>query len=131
MICIIGFTAASMLCGAAQTLQQLVGFRLLQGMFGAALAPLSQATMLDIYPFSRRAQAMAIFSMGVTMGRDLAGFVTGTPPEELVYPVSEVKPLWFHAIGPLLTGALATWYRLLDDREVRTHILSKGQTNHV
>ena len=68
MICIIGFTAASMLCGAAQSLEQLVGFRLLQGMFGAALAPLSQATMLDIYPFSRRAQAMAIFSMGVTMG---------------------------------------------------------------
>ena len=51
IICIIGFTAASMLCGAAQSLEQLVGFRLLQGMFGAALAPLSQATMLDIYPF--------------------------------------------------------------------------------
>ena len=68
IICIIGFTAASMLCGAAQSLEQLVGFRLLQGMFGAALAPLSQATMLDIYPFSQRAQAMAIFSMGVTMG---------------------------------------------------------------
>src|SRR5579863_9456636 len=80
MICIIGFTAASMLCGAAQSLQQLVGFRLLQGMFGAALAPLSQATMLDIYPFSRRAQAMAIFSMGVTMGPmigpTLGGYLT-------------------------------------------------------
>ena len=80
IICIIGFTAASMLCGAAQSLEQLVGFRLLQGMFGAALAPLSQATMLDIYPFSRRAQAMAIFSMGVTMGPmigpTLGGYLT-------------------------------------------------------
>jgi DHA2 family multidrug resistance protein len=66
--CMIGFVAVSMLCGAAQTLEQLVGFRLLQGMFGAGIAPLSQATMLDIYPFSRRAQAMALFSMGVTMG---------------------------------------------------------------
>jgi DHA2 family multidrug resistance protein len=66
--CLIGFTIASMLCGAAQTLDQLVIFRLLQGMCGAAIAPLSQATMLDIYPFSKRAQAMAIFSMGVTMG---------------------------------------------------------------
>jgi DHA2 family multidrug resistance protein len=78
--CIIGFTAASMLCGAAQTLEQLVGFRILQGMFGAALAPLSQATMLDIYPFARRAQAMAIFSMGVTMGPmigpTLGGYLT-------------------------------------------------------
>ncbi|HEX3401009.1 MAG TPA: MFS transporter, partial [Acetobacteraceae bacterium] len=80
IICIVGFTAASMLCGAAQSLEQLVGFRLLQGMFGAALAPLSQATMLDIYPFSRRAQAMAIFSMGVTMGPmvgpTLGGYLT-------------------------------------------------------
>ncbi len=66
--CLLGFTVASMLCGAAQTLGQLVVFRLIQGMCGAAIAPLSQATMLDIYPFAKRAQAMAIFSMGVTMG---------------------------------------------------------------
>src|ERR1044072_9350243 len=80
IVCIAGFTAVSMLCGAAQSLEQLVGFRLLQGMFGAALAPLSQATMLDIYPFSRRAQALAIFSMGVTMGPmvgpTLGGYLT-------------------------------------------------------
>lgn len=62
IICIAGFTVASMMCGAAQSFEQLVAFRLVQGMFGAALAPLSQATMPDIYPFSRRAQAMAIFS---------------------------------------------------------------------
>ena len=78
--CLIGFTVASMLCGAAQSLEQLVAFRLLQGMCGAAIAPLSQATMLDIYPFSRRAQAMAIFSMGVTMGPimgpTLGGYLT-------------------------------------------------------
>jgi DHA2 family multidrug resistance protein len=75
-----GFTIASMACGAAQSLEQLVVFRLLQGMCGAAIAPLSQATMLDIYPFSRRAQAMAIFSMGVTMGPvmgpTLGGYLT-------------------------------------------------------
>src|ERR1700722_1901958 len=75
-----GFTIASMLCGAAQTLDQLIVFRLIQGMCGAAIAPLSQATMLDIYPFSRRAQAMAIFSMGVTMGPimgpTLGGYLT-------------------------------------------------------
>ena len=78
--CLAGFTVASMMCGAAQSLEQLVLFRLLQGMFGAALAPLSQATMLDIYPFARRAQAMAIFSMGVTMGPmvgpTLGGYLT-------------------------------------------------------
>ena len=51
-----------------RTLEQMVVFRLLQGMCGAALVPLSQATMLDIYPFERRAQAMAIFGMGVMVG---------------------------------------------------------------
>ena len=48
--CLVGFTASSMLCGIAQSLPQMVLFRLLQGVFGAALVPLSQAVMLDIYP---------------------------------------------------------------------------------
>ena len=75
--CVTGFVTASMLCGAAQTLPQLVCFRLLQGMFGAGIAPLSQATMLDIYPFSQRAQAMALFSMGVTMGPMMGPVIGG------------------------------------------------------
>ncbi|MFL5285910.1 MAG: MFS transporter, partial [Rhodopila sp.] len=45
-----GFTAASMLCGIAGSLPEMVAFRLLQGVFGAALVPLSQTTMLNIYP---------------------------------------------------------------------------------
>ncbi len=80
VVCLTGFVTMSMLCGAAQTLTQLVVCRLLQGAFGAGIAPLSQATMLDIYPFSRRAQAMALFSMGVTMGPmlgpTLGGYLT-------------------------------------------------------
>jgi DHA2 family multidrug resistance protein len=78
--CIIGFTIASMLCGAAQSLTQIVLFRLLQGMFSAALVPLSQATLLDIYPHERRGFAMAIWGMGVMigpiMGPTLGGFLT-------------------------------------------------------
>ena len=78
--CIIGFTIASMLCGAAQSLAQIVGFRLLQGMFSAALVPLSQATLLDIYPEERRGFAMAIWGMGVMigpiMGPTLGGYLT-------------------------------------------------------
>jgi DHA2 family multidrug resistance protein len=78
--CILGFTVASMLCGAAQSLVQIVGFRLLQGMFSAALVPLSQATLLDIYPPERRGFAMAIWGMGVMigpiMGPTLGGFLT-------------------------------------------------------
>lgn len=63
-----GFTAASMLCGAAQNLEQIVLFRLLQGLCGAALVPLSQAVMLDTYPRERHAWAMAIWGVGVTVG---------------------------------------------------------------
>ena len=78
--CILGFTIASMLCGAAQSLAQIVGFRLLQGMFSAALVPLSQATLLDIYPPERRGFAMAIWGMGVMigpiMGPTLGGYLT-------------------------------------------------------
>jgi len=63
-----GFTAASMLCGVAQSLPQIVLARLLQGLCGAALVPLSQAVLLDINPPARHARAMAVWVMGVTLG---------------------------------------------------------------
>jgi DHA2 family multidrug resistance protein len=63
-----GFTVASILCGAAQSLEQMVAFRLLQGMFGAPLVPLSQAVLLDIYPRERHGEAMAIWGIGVMVG---------------------------------------------------------------
>jgi DHA2 family multidrug resistance protein len=75
--CIIGFTFASMLCGAAQSLGQIVMFRILQGMFGAALVPLSQATLLDIYPPERRGFAMAIWGVGVMLGPIMGPTVGG------------------------------------------------------
>jgi DHA2 family multidrug resistance protein len=53
-----------MLCGIAETIEQMVGFRLLQGMFGAGLVPLAQSTMLDVYPVARRGSSMATFGMG-------------------------------------------------------------------
>ena len=66
--CLIGFTVTSMMCGAAQSLAQMVVFRLLQGVFGAALVPLSQSTMMDIYPIEQRGKAMAIWGVGVMVG---------------------------------------------------------------
>ena len=80
--CIIGFTLTSMLCGAAQSLAQIVLFRLLQGMFSAALVPLSQATLLDIFPHEQRGIAMSVWGMGVMigpiMGPTLGGYLTET-----------------------------------------------------
>jgi DHA2 family multidrug resistance protein len=68
IICSGGFTIASVLCGLAQDINQMVLFRLLQGVFGAALVPLSQAVMLDSYTLQERAKAMSIWGMGVMMG---------------------------------------------------------------
>jgi DHA2 family multidrug resistance protein len=80
LVCIAGFVAASALCGIAQSLFQIVVFRLLQGVFGAALVPLSQAIMTDAYPIEERGKAMAIWGLGVmvgpVLGPTLGGWLT-------------------------------------------------------
>jgi DHA2 family multidrug resistance protein len=80
LISIIGFTLASALCGAAQSLEQIVLFRVLQGVFGAAMMPLSQAVMLDTYSLKERGPVMAIWGMGVMVapivGPVLGGWLT-------------------------------------------------------
>jgi DHA2 family multidrug resistance protein len=65
---IVGFTVVSGLCGVANSLGELVGFRLLQGVFGAALVPMSQAILLDINPPERHGPAMAVWGMGAILG---------------------------------------------------------------
>ena len=63
-----GFTVASMLCGLSNTLAEIVAARLLQGVFGAALVPLSQVVLLDINPREKQGSAMAIWGVGVMVG---------------------------------------------------------------
>ena len=65
---VIGFTIASMLCGAAQTLPQLVAFRTMQGVCGAALVPLSQTLMMEAYPREEQGKAMAMWGVGTMLG---------------------------------------------------------------
>ncbi len=77
---VVGFTLTSMLCGAAQSLGQIVAFRFLQGVFGASLVPLSQAVMLDSYPREKHGSAMALWGVGVMigpiLGPSLGGWLT-------------------------------------------------------
>jgi DHA2 family multidrug resistance protein len=73
---VIGFVVASALCGAATTLPELVFFRALQGIGGAALVPLAQATLISINPPERHGQAMAVFGTGTILG-PIAGPVLG------------------------------------------------------
>ncbi|MBK1697302.1 DHA2 family efflux MFS transporter permease subunit [Rhodovibrio salinarum] len=80
MVSVAGFTLASMLCGVATSLPQIVAFRLLQGAFGAGLVPLSQAVLLDTYPREQHGSAMAMWGMGVMLGPilgpTLGGYLT-------------------------------------------------------
>ena len=75
-----GFTVASVLCGLAQSLDQVVLFRIMQGICGAGLIPLSQVVLMDIYPPDKRGAAMGIWTMGVMLGPiigpTLGGFLT-------------------------------------------------------
>ena len=80
LVSVIGFTIASMACGIAASLTQMVVYRLIQGVFGAALVPLSQATMMNIFPPEKRGSAMALWGMGVMigpiLGPTLGGYLT-------------------------------------------------------
>jgi len=82
LIAVAGFTGASMLCGIAQSLPEIVVFRLLQGVFGAPLVPLSQAVLLDIYPKERQGFAMSLFGLGVIAGPILGPVIGGWLTED-------------------------------------------------
>jgi DHA2 family multidrug resistance protein len=79
---IVGFTVTSMLCGLAWNLEVMVLFRVLQGLFGAAIVPLSQTFLLDINPKERHGQAMAVWGAGIMVGPiigpTLGGWLTET-----------------------------------------------------
>jgi DHA2 family multidrug resistance protein len=77
MTAVVGFVVASVLCGIAQSLVQIVAFRLLQGFFGAALVPLGQSVLLDIYSVEERGSAMALFGVSVMVGPVLGPVIGG------------------------------------------------------
>ena len=68
LISVAGFTLASALCGSALSLTQLVIYRVLQGVCGAALVPLSQSVLLQINPPERHGRAMAVWGTGTILG---------------------------------------------------------------
>ncbi len=68
VVSIIGFTVASAMCGIAGSIYQIVIYRLLQGVCGAALVPLAQSVLLDINPPAHQGRAMAIWGIGVMLG---------------------------------------------------------------
>jgi DHA2 family multidrug resistance protein len=80
LICIIVFTFASFLCGCATSLEFMIFARILQGLGGGALMPISQAILLESFPPNKRGMAMAIWGLGIIiapiLGPVLGGWIT-------------------------------------------------------
>lgn len=77
LIAVGAFTIASMACGLAQSLPEMVVFRVLQGACGAVIAPLSQAFILDAWPREKQGQALALFGVGIMVGPILGPVIGG------------------------------------------------------
>jgi DHA2 family multidrug resistance protein len=80
MLCVTSFTTTSLLCGMATSLEWLIFFRVLQGLSGGGLQPLSQAALLETFPPKQHGTAMAAFGLGIIMapilGPMLGGWIT-------------------------------------------------------
>jgi len=100
-----GFILASMMCGLAQNLEEMVAFRAIQGVAGAFIAPLSQSFMLDATKPSRHPQIMAIWGMGIMigpiLGPILGGWLTETANWRWVFYVN--LPVGIAALVLLVT----------------------------
>ncbi len=115
---IITFVVASAMCGVAQSLNQIVAYRLLQGAAGAAMMPLSQAILMETFPPQEQMMAMAIWGMGMMvapiMGPTIGGWITDAWSWR-----------WnFYINVPIGTLAAVMVYRFVDDpaylRQLRT-----------
>ncbi|HEY7990855.1 MAG TPA: DHA2 family efflux MFS transporter permease subunit [Stellaceae bacterium] len=106
LISVAGFVLSSALCGIAISLPQMVIYRLLQGVSGAALVPISQAVLLDTYPTSKHGQAMAMWGLGVTLapvvGPVLGGWLTDDYSWRWVFYIN--VPIGILAFFGLLTS---------------------------
>jgi DHA2 family multidrug resistance protein len=117
LVAVAGFTVASALCGMADNILEIVAARLLQGLFGAALVPLSQAVLLDINPKEKIGQAMAIWGAGIMigpiLGPMLGGWLTENASWRWVFYINlPVGVLAFYGIARFLPESRPVGIRL-------------------
>lgn len=116
ILSVLGFTAATLLCGLAGGLIELVAYRIAQGLFGAPLAPLSQAIVLDSYPKSRHGAVTSIFGMGVVLGPIVAPTLGG-------YLSETYNWRWvFFMVVPLGVACLIGVMAYIRDRHENTRV---------
>ncbi len=99
-----GFTVATLACGMATTLEQIVFFRVLQGMFGAPMVPGSQSIVLQAFPREKHASTMAIFGVGVVVGPIVAPTLGGYLSDEFGW-----RWVFFMVVPFALVAILGIW----------------------
>jgi DHA2 family multidrug resistance protein len=105
IMCIVGFSIASLLCGLAPNLEMLIFFRAIQGLTGGGLQPLSQAILADSFPPRQRGMAFALFGIAVVfapaIGPTLGGWITDSASWRWVFLINV-------PVGVVLTILLST-----------------------
>ena len=119
LVSVAGFTVASMLCGMAQSLVEIVLFRVLQGVFGAALVPLSQTVLMNINPPEKQGSAMAMWGVAVmagpVLGPVLGGWLTQTYSWRFVFYINlPIGILAFIGMSTFLTDTARNMTAKLD-----------------
>ena len=108
---VIGFAIASLLCGTATSVEELVFYRILQGACGAPLVPLSQATLLDTFPREQHGPATAIFGVGVILGPIIAPTLGGYLSEAYSW-----RWVFFMIVPFALISLLGVWAFITEQR---------------
>ncbi len=114
LIGVSGFIVASLACGMATSLPEMVLFRVAQGIFGATLAPLAQAILLDITPREKMGQSMAIFGLGIMVAPIVGPTLGGVLTENLGWR-------WVFLVNlPVGLLALAALYAFMPREKTKT-----------
>lgn len=114
---VIGFAIASLLCGTATSVEELVFYRILQGACGAPLVPLSQAILLDTYPREQHGPATAIFGVGVILGPIIAPTLGGYLSDAYSW-----RWVFFMIVPFALVSLLGVWAFISEHRIGRSRL---------
>ncbi|MGA7579179.1 MAG: DHA2 family efflux MFS transporter permease subunit [Desulfobaccales bacterium] len=114
LFCLILFTVSSMLCGAATSLDELIVFRIIQGLGGGALQPISQAILLETFPVEERGMAMALWGIGVIIAPIVGPVMGGWVTDNLTWRWA------FYINMPIgVISVLLTWMFIFDPEYLR------------